>query len=299
MSTRPLFSDNRPMLQRCRALVWSVTTLAVAILPLWGCVTRATGPELPYVKPAYSEPSQNPNPDPAALHMSARLQDLEVEMQRLRDMVERLKAQPAAGNQEAIVRLQERVTFIERQLGMEGSADAGPKNATLQPPAPKVQPEPKPANPVATKPSKPVPGLDGEPPLEIVDNNAPSAEDKQYLEAYDLLRRGSTDESVGLFEDFLKRFPKSRLAADAMYWIGEARFASGRYDEAVLQFDRVIKEFPGSRKELNALLKQGLAFEKMGDQRSAKIIFQKLVQEKPHTPQARVAANRLKSLPPD
>ncbi len=84
-----------------------------------------------------------------------------------------------------------------------------------------------------------------------------------------------------------------------MYWIGEARFAAGRYDEAVLQFDRVIKEFPGSRKEVNALLKQGLAFEKMGDRSSAKIIFRKLVQEKPHTPQARIAASRLKSLPPD
>jgi tol-pal system protein YbgF len=299
MGTRHRHSDNRSMLQQGRALLWSVTALTVAILPLWGCVTRATGPELPYVKPAYSDPSQNPNPDPAALHISARLQDLEGEMQRLRDMVERLKAQPAAGNQEAIVRLQERVTFIERQLGMEGSADAGPKNPMLQPPAPRVQPEPKPANPIATKPSAPVAGLDGEPPLEIVDKNAPSAEEKQYLEAYDLLRRGSTDESVGLFEAFLKRYAKSRFAADAMYWIGEARFASGRYDEAVLQFDRVIKEFPGSRKELDALLKQGLAFQKMGDQRSAKIIFQKLVQEKPHTPQARVAAGKLKSLPSD
>jgi tol-pal system protein YbgF len=255
------------------------------------------GPELPYVRPAYSTP--NPNPDPASLHLSARLQELEVEMQRLRDMVERLRAQSGPGNEQVITQLQERVAFIERQLGVEASAATTTSSAAAPTPEPRSQPEQKQPSQGAAKPSPPVPGLDAEPPVEIVDNNAPSPEEQQYRDAYSLLRRGSTDQSISVFEDFLKKYPKSRLAPDAVYWIGEARFAAGRFDEAVLQFDRVIKEFPGSRKELNALLKQGLAFEKMGDRPSAKIIFRKLVQEKPHTPQARIASTRLKSLPPD
>ena len=305
MVKQPVFSQNRLLPQRGSALVWSVTTLALAMLPLWGCVSRATGPGLPYVKPAVSMP--NPNPDPASLHMSARLQELELEMQRLRDMLERLRAQPNAGSQEAIARLQQRVTFIEQQLGMEGPAVTGPQATVVPAPQPNPQAEPTQPRQVAARPSAQaqghpqghVQGMDAEPPVEIVDNNAPSPEQQQYREAYNLLREGSIDQAVSLFEDFLKRYPKSNLAADAIYWIGEARFASGRYDEAVLQFDRVIKEFPGSRKELNALLKQGLAFEKMDDPRSARIIFQKLVQEKPHTPQARVASNKLKTLPSD
>lgn len=297
MSNRPLTALYQSIPRR--GLIWSVTTLTVAMLPLWGCVTRATGPELPYVKPAYSEPAGNPNPDPAALHMSARLQDLEVEMQRLRDTVERLKAQPTAGNQEAIAKLQERVAFIERQLGLDTATDSGPKNPPQQPPAAKAQTEPRQANRIEAPSAPPVPGVEGEPPVQIVDHNAPSAEEQEYRQAYNALKRGASDESVGLFEDFLKKYPKSPLASDAIYWIGEARYASGRYDEAVLQFDRVIKEFPGSRKELSALLKQGLAFEKMGDPRSAKIIYQKLMKEKPHTPQARMAANKMKSLPAD
>jgi tol-pal system protein YbgF len=267
------------------------------MLPLSGCVTRATGPDLPYVKPAYSMP--NPNPDPASLHMSSRLQDLEVEMQRLRDMLERLRAQPSPGTEETISHLQERVAFIERQLGVEAPAETSASPAASQTPEQRPQAEPKQASQAAAKPSAPAPAMDGEAPVEIVDNNAPSPEEKQYRDAYNLLRRGSVDQSVSLFDEFLKKYPKSRWAADAVYWTGEARFAAGRFDEAVLQFDRVIKEFPGSRKEINALLKQGLAFEKMGDRRSAKIIFQKLVQEKPHTAQARVAAGRLKSLPTD
>lgn len=300
MGTQMLLSLRGQTLRR-GALAWSLCALAAGMLPLSGCVSRATGPGLPYVKPAYSEP--NPNPDPASLHMSARLQDLEVEMQRIRDMVERLKAQPSPGAEQAINRLQDRVAFIERQLGIEASAETTTNSAAAHGAQPQTQPQPQPQperradNQAAAKPSPPVPGADAEPPVEIVDNNAPSPEDQQYRDAYSLLRRGQTDQSVNVFEDFLKKYPKSRLAADAIYWIGEARFAAGRFDEAVLQFDRVIKEFPGSRKELNALLKQGLAFEKMGDRSSAKIIFQKLVQEKPHTPQARVASSRLKSLP--
>lgn len=301
MCSRLLAVLTRNIVRPGRSLAWSVATLALTVLPLCGCMTRATGPELPYVRPAYSDPSANPNPDPAALNISARLQGLETEMQRLRDMVERLRAQPVQGSQEAIARLQERVAFIERQLGLDSTADTGLKKPVQQPPSSKAETETRQANqaPAAPAAPTPVPGMDGEPPVQLVDNNAPSAEEKEYREAYNLLRKGSNDESVGLFEDFLKKYPKSRLTPDAIYWIGEARFSAGRYDEAVLQFDRVIKEFPGSRKEPNALLKQGLAFEKMGDQRSAKIIYQKLVQEKPHSSQARVAATKMKSLPAD
>jgi tol-pal system protein YbgF len=283
---------------RGSGLIVCLCAMAVAVLPQWGCVaTRSQGPGLPYVKPAYSEP--NPNPDPASLHMSARLQDLELEMQRLRDTVERLRVQAPPGAEQTIAQLQERVAFIERQLGLDPPAAPAADAPAAKPPETRPQAEAKPAGQVAAKPSASVPSMDSEPPVEIVDNNAPSPEEKQYREAYALLRRGSADQSASLFEDFLKKYPKSRLAGDAVYWIGEARFTAGRFDEAVLQFDRVIKEFPGSRKELSALLKQGLAFEKMGDQRSAKIIFQKLVQEKPHTAQARAASSRLKSLPSD
>ena len=123
-----------------------------------------------------------------------------------------------------------------------------------------------------------------------------SAEEKAFKEAYSLLKR-SPEEAIRLFEGFLKKYPKSPLAPDSVYWMAEARFAQSRFDEAVLLFDRVIKEYPGSKKELNALLKQGEAFEKMGDTRSAAIVFEKLVRNYPHTAQARLAGARLKSLP--
>ncbi len=95
----------------------------------------------------------------------------------------------------------------------------------------------------------------------------------------------SYDEAADQFEELLKKYPQSHLAADATYSIGEARSGQGRFEEAVLQFDRVIKEFPGSKKELDAYLKQGHAFEKMVDPKSARTIYQQLISQNPHAPQ--------------
>jgi tol-pal system protein YbgF len=277
-----------------RITLWPLAALLLVMAPLSGCVTRAAGPGLPYIEPAASVP--NPNPDAATLHLSARLQDLELDMQRVRDSVERVQAQNNPGLEKAVGGLQERVSFIERQLGIEAATGAGTSSVQTSVQESRAQPGPTPAE--APTPVKPSPAAIPSPdtPVEIVET-PPSAEEKLYREAYAMLKRGAAAQAVGLFEEFLKQNPSSPLASDAVYWIGEAKFATGRFPEAVLQFDRVIKEFPGCRKEPNALLKQGLAFEKMGDRPSAKIIFQKLVQQSPHTSQARMAASRLKSLP--
>ncbi|MBI5570874.1 MAG: tol-pal system protein YbgF [Desulfomonile tiedjei] len=288
-------------------VLWAAGLSLAVVVSVSGCLSRTAAPGLPYVQPAYSDANPNPNPDPASLQLSRRMQEMEVELQRLRDFLERVQAEVAAGggDREAVANLNDRIAFIERQLGID-SAGAGRQAGPTGPPPnprpqlagppldPRVQSAARAGVPVAAPPS--APAVDQQAPVEIVDNQ-PSTEERQYREAYSLFRRGSPQQAVPLFEDFLRKYPKSPLAADAVYWVGEARFAEGRFDEAVLNFDKVIKEFPGSKKELNALLKQGQAFEKMGDSRSAKIIFQKLVHDHPHTVQARLAASRLKALP--
>jgi tol-pal system protein YbgF len=270
----------------CRTVVKRLFALILCLLCLSGCLTRPGGPSLPYVRPAQSVPAV----DPAPIQLSSRLQEMDIEMQRLREMIERL--QDAGGNENTIRNLQERVGLIERQLGMEAPRDAGTTNAAPPPPIDPRGPEGRVAGrQIPAQPSDQPPG----PPVEIA--NAPvSADEKAYKDAYTLFKGRSFDQAVLQFEDLLKNYPKSQLAADAVYWIGEARFAQGRFDEAVLQFDRVLKDFPGSKKELSALLRQGQAFEKMGDSRSAKIIFEKLVSGYPHTAQGRIAGGKLKSL---
>lgn len=265
--------------------------LIIVILLSSGCLTRPGGPSLPYVKPAQSvEPV-----DPMQVRMAARMEALEEEIQRLRDLVER--AQAPAANQESLADLRRRVEFIERQLGIEAMPAGTPK-----PPVDAAAPAPATRGPgdfeEAPRPQMEVPAVSGSVPINIQNKPIPPDE-AAFRQAYTLVRRGSLDQAVPLLEEFVKTYPKSRFAANALYWIGEALLARGRYDEAVLQFDRVIKEFPGSKKELSALLKQGQAFAKMGDSQSARILFQKLIRDYPHTAQARIAQSALKSLPRD
>jgi len=307
--------------------LWAAGVSLAVMVSVSGCLSRTAAPGLPYVQPAYSDANPNPNPDPGALQISRRMQEMEVELQRLRDFLERVQAEVAAGggDRAAVADLTDRIAFIEHQLGID-TANAGRQAGPAGPPPdqrpqmvgpldprPQVAPSPdqrpqmagrpldqrpqgeaRAAAPAAIGPS--APPVEQQGPVEIT-NTQPPTEERQYREAYALFRRGSPQQALPLFEDFLKKYPKSPLAADAVYWIGEARFAEGRFDEAVLNFDKVIKEFPGSKKEVNALLKQGQAFEKMGDPRSARIIFQKLVHDHPHTVQARMASSRLKALP--
>lgn len=251
---------------------------------LSGCLARSNTPGLPYVKPAnVVQPV-----DTARVHLVARVEEMDGELQRLRGLIERVQA---AGGQEATLRnLQERVTFIERQLGIDPMGP--PSEGRRLPPAapvpggsaPPVEPAGPPAPPAGT----------GER-VEIL--NAPVPNDEQaFRDAYALVRKGAYREAAPILEELIKRDPKGRFASDAVYWLGESLYGQGLYDEAVLQFDRVLKEYPGSKKELSALLKQGESFEKMGDAQSARIIFERLVKDHPHTSQARMANTRLKTL---
>ncbi len=278
--------------------IWVLGILSVMVaVSLGGCLTRSgAGPSLPYVKPANSVPQTNPVP----VQIAARMQEMETELQRLWDSIERLKA--AGGDEKEINALRDRIAFIERQLGIDPLAQVPGSNFPAKAPNGTPNPQVSSNSAIPSPRTAPLPGQQpsptAQPPMEI--RNPPLRTDEQeYRFAYTAFRKGDPDGAIQLFEAFLNSHPKSNLAADAIYWIGEAHFGKGRFDEAVLQFDRVIKEHPGSKKELSALLKQGEAFEKMGDPRSAGIIFRKLVTDHPHTAQARVAAGKLKSLPQD
>jgi len=250
-----------------------------------GCLARSNYPGLPYVKPANDVPPV----DQVRVHLAARMDEMDGELQRLRGTIERMQA---AGGQDGVVKnLQERVTFIERQLGIEPPAPSG-EGRGLPPAAPVpsgTAPSSEPAEPTGP------PAGTGET-VEI--RNAPVPNDeKAFRDAYALVRKGAYREAAPMLDELIRRDPKGRFAPDAVYWLGESLYGQGLYDEAVLQFDRVLKEYPGSKKELSALLKQGESFEKMGDIQSARIIFEKLTKDHPHTSQARVANTRLKGLP--
>ncbi len=65
-----------------------------------GCLTRTANPSLPYTKPVYSASGQDAN---SAMAVS-KIQDLEAELRKMRDSLERLEAN---GGEKSIKDLQE------------------------------------------------------------------------------------------------------------------------------------------------------------------------------------------------
>lgn len=255
-----------------------------------GCLTRTANPTLPNVRPVSAPIGQ----EGSLTATVTKIQDLEAEIRRIRDSLERLEY---AAGERSIKELQERVSQIEKNLGAEqknlsnidgGSGRGSSARSVETPGTPDLATTKKHAAATASL------GQSDE--LTEVRNIPLSQDEKTYRIAYASFKNGSLEAAVSQFEDFLKKNPKSQFAPNAVYWIGEARLEQGRFEEAVLLFDRVIKEYPGSKKELSAQFKQGQAFEKMGDNKSAKILFQKIVKNHPHTTHGRLAAARLKSL---
>jgi tol-pal system protein YbgF len=127
---------------------------------------------------------------------------------------------------------------------------------------------------------------------------APKAQSVQdiYNLAHKLRKKGSLDAARKRFEEVRKKYPKSSLADNSQYWIGDILYDQKRYEEAILAFNQVVKHYPKSGKVPAALLKQGLAFRALGDKRTAKIVLNRLIKSYPKSSQAKTARKYLKKL---
>ena len=128
----------------------------------------------------------------------------------------------------------------------------------------------------------------------------PAKENTGELSLYDsslaTYREGKYQEAMAGFQDFLKRYPKSDLADNANFWIGESYMALGRYEQAILAYQEVIKKYPNGNKVPSALLRQAIAFVEIKDEMSAKLLLQKIIKNYPNSSEAKIAQTKLKSL---
>jgi tol-pal system protein YbgF len=106
-------------------------------------------------------------------------------------------------------------------------------------------------------------------------------------------RGGRYQEAMADFETFLRLYPKSDLADNAQFWIGEVYKAQGRPEEAILAYQKVINNYPEGNKVPAAMLNQGFAFEKINDTTTAELVFKRLVKNFPKTSEAEIARKRL------
>ncbi len=117
-----------------------------------------------------------------------------------------------------------------------------------------------------------------------------------YDQAYHDLTRGNYDLARGGFTEYLKLYPDTELADNALYWLGEADYVQHNYVKALQVFQQVEENYPNGNKVPAALFKVGLCQIVLDNKEDAKRTLQNLVRDYPGTPEASQAEERLKEL---
>ena len=125
-------------------------------------------------------------------------------------------------------------------------------------------------------------------------SKAPSSDaEGLYDKAFRLFRGGEFEAARAEFSSYLKRYPKTDLADNAQFWLGECYYSEKKYRQAIAAYEKTIKDYPKSDKVSSALLKQGMAFLELGDKTAGKILLKKVVKGYPQSNQAKIARNKL------
>ena len=66
-----------------------------------------------------------------------------------------------------------------------------------------------------------------------------------YNLARQKLDAGQPAQARPLLQDFLNRYPKDELAANAQYWLGESYYGEKKWNDAIVEFQKVLKDHRG------------------------------------------------------
>jgi len=95
------------------------------------------------------------------------------------------------------------------------------------------------------------------------------------------------------FDAFLKTFPRSEMADDAQFFIGETYFAQNRWTDAIAAYNAVVQNYPMGNAVPDAYYKRGLAQERLGDLDAARESWNTAVRVYPDSDAGRLAKQNL------
>ena len=98
------------------------------------------------------------------------------------------------------------------------------------------------------------------------------------------------------FETYLKTYPRSELADDAQYYIGESYSGDSKFREAVAAYERMIQDYPQSDILPNAWFEVGASYERLAQPDRAREAYEFAVKNFPETDAARMSKQRLDGL---
>ncbi|MFM8302045.1 MAG: tetratricopeptide repeat protein [Gemmatimonadota bacterium] len=110
-----------------------------------------------------------------------------------------------------------------------------------------------------------------------------------YQMGQDQLRRGSGASARSAFSALLAQYPRSDLAADALYGMAEAFTAEGNAAAADSAYGQVVARYPNSDRAPTALYKRATALRVAGKGDSARELYRQIIQRYPRSEAAVLA----------
>jgi len=163
-----------------------------------------------------------------------------------------------------------------------------PEQSGQQPQQPDMKPQPGEGSAATETTTAPLPSAP------IADN---VSEEELYRLAKDAYDQKNFDASRQYFEKFLEKYPKSNIADNARFWIGEVYYSEGWYQKAILEYQEVIEKYPKGNKVPASYLKQGISFFKLGENANAKLVLNELIKRFPESTEADTARQQIKQIP--
>jgi tol-pal system protein YbgF len=117
-----------------------------------------------------------------------------------------------------------------------------------------------------------------------------------YDTAYADYTAGQWSLAINGFETYLKTYPKSDLADDAQYYIGESLSGDSKFKEAASAYEKMIRDYPQSDILPEAYYKVGLTYERLGQPDKARDAYEFAVKNFADTDAGRLAKQRLDGL---
>lgn len=97
---------------------------------------------------------------------------------------------------------------------------------------------------------------------------------------------GNSSKKIKELEDFIAKYPNSKLRDDAMYELGNSYVKANETDKAMQVYSRLSSEYKMSSFVPKALLRQGLVYYNASENERALTKFKKVASDYPGTPEA-------------
>ena len=140
-----------------------------------------------------------------------------------------------------------------------------------------------PADPAASAPGSTEPAASG-------------GEKQEYDAALAVFRAGDFKGSQTGFANFIKRYPRSTLAPSALFWLGNAQYATRDYKEAITNFRSLLTAAPNHARAPEAMLSIANCQIELKDTRAARTTLESLTKTYPQSEAAQAGRERLAKL---